>query len=89
MMDYSIVDDGIVYSLPSRAVILVAMNLPSPLSSKKTSEFSKSKCRDTNGAQCNLYLELSPPSNNKLHKVGLLYHLPSISSQFLLCNEHF
>ena len=61
------IKDDVVDSLPSRAVILVAVNLPSSLRGNETGESSKSKCRDTNGAQCILNLGLSHSSYNKLH----------------------
>ena len=51
-MDYSLkaVEDDVVDSPPNRAIILVPINLPSPLRGKRAGESSKSKCRDTNGA---------------------------------------
>ena len=90
-MDYlrKVIEDDIVDSLFNRAIILVAINLSSPLRNKGMGESSKSKCRDTNGAQHSLNLGLLHFSNNKLHKVGLLYRLPSSASQLLLCNLHF
>ena len=89
-MDYlpKAIKDGVVDSPPSHAVILVAVDSPSPLQVKETGESSKSKCWDINGAQHNLYLELSPLLNNKLLKVELLYHLLSSSSQLVLPNFH-
>ena len=52
MMDYlrKAIKDDVVDSPPSHAIILVAINLPSPLWGKGTGESSKSKCQDTNGA---------------------------------------
>ena len=87
-MDYSpkAIKDGVVESPSNCVIIPLAMNLPSPLWGKGTGDSSKSKCRDTNGAQHNLYLGLSPLPNNKLHKVGLLYYLSSSSSQLVLPN---
>ena len=78
-MDYShkAVEDDIVDSPPSHAIIPVPINLPSPLQAKRTGESSKSKCQDTNGAQRSLNLGVSHSPNNKLHKIGLLYILPS------------
>ena len=78
-MDYSrkAVKDDIVDSPPSRGIIPLPINSPSPLRDKGAGESSKSKCRDTNGAQRSLNLELSQCLNNILHEVGLLY--------FLLC----
>ena len=77
-MDYSCkgVEDDVVDSPPNRAIIPVAINLPS-LRDKGMGESSKSRCRDTNGAQSSLNLGLLHSSNNKLHKVGLLYRFPS------------
>ena len=77
-MDYSskAVEDDVVDSPPSRAIILVPINSPSPLQGKGAGESSKSKCQDTNGAQRSLNLELSQSPNNILHEVGLLYFLP-------------
>ena len=90
-IDYSpkAVKNGVVDSLLSRAVILVAVNFPSYVRDKGTEESSKSKCRGTNGAQHHLYLGLSPPLNNTLHKLGLLYHLHSSSFQLLLPSLKF
>ena len=78
-MDYSqkAVEDDVVDSPPNRAIILVPINSPSPLRGKGTGESSMLKCRDTNEAQRSLDLGLSHSPNNKLHKVGLRYRLPS------------
>ena len=77
-MDYSrkAVEDDVVDSPPSHAIILVPINSPSPLWGKAARESSKSKCRDPNGAQRSLNLELSQSPNNILYEVGLLYFLP-------------
>ena len=92
-MDYSCkaVEEDVVDSPPSGAVISVAINSPSPLQGKETEESSKWKCWDTNGAQRTLNLGLSHSPNSKLHKVGLLYRLPSSASQwfFVICISKF
>ena len=77
-MDYSrkAVEDDIVDSPLSRAIIPLPISSPSPLRGRGAGVSSKSKCRDTNGAQRNLNLELSQSPNNILHEVGLLYFLP-------------
>ena len=77
-MDYSpkAVEDEVVDSPPSRKV-LVALNFPSPLRGKAMVKSSQSNWRDSNRAQRNLYLELSPAPNRKMLMVLLLYHLPS------------
>ena len=64
-MDYlpKAVEDEVVDNLLSREV-LVAVNLPSPLRGKAMVKSSQSNWRDSNGAQCNLYLGLS------LHPTG-------------------
>ena len=55
-MDFShkAVEDDVVDSPPSRAIIPFPINSPSPLQDKGTGESSKLKCRDTNGAQRSL-----------------------------------
>ena len=90
-MNYSCkaVEDDVVGSPPICAIIPVTISSPFPLRGKGTRESSKSKCRDSNGIQLSLNLGLSHSLNNKLHKVGLLYHLPSNASQLLLRNLHF
>ena len=77
-MDYSrkAVEDDIVDSPPSRGIILVPINLPSPLRGKGVGESSMLKHQDTNGAQHSLDLGLSHSPKNELHKVGLRYRLP-------------
>ena len=71
MMDYSskAIKDGVVDSPPSCAIVLVVVNTPSPLQGEGTGEYSKSKCWNNNGAQCNLNLEFLHPPNNELHKI--------------------
>ena len=73
-MDYSpkAVEDGAMDSPPSREV-LVAVNLPSPLRGKAMVKSSQSNWRDSNGAQLNLYLGLSPAPHQKMPMVLLLY----------------
>ena len=90
-IDYSCkaVEDDVVDSPLSRAVIPVVVNMPFPLQGKGMGESSKSKCRDTNGAQRSMNLGVSHSPNNKLHKVGLLYRLPCKASPLLLCNLYF
>ena len=58
-LDYWVkaIKNGLVDCPLSHAIIPVAMNLPSLLWGKGTEESSKPKCPDTNGAQCNLYLD--------------------------------
>ena len=77
-MDYSCkaVKDDIEDSPPSRAIIPIPINSPSPLQGKGVGESSMLKCRDTNGAQRSLDLGLSHSPKNELHKVGLRYRLP-------------
>ena len=74
-MDYSLkaVENDVVDSPPSRAIILVPINSSSPLQGKGVGESSMLKRRDTNGAQRSLDLGLSHSSKNELHKVGLRY----------------
>ena len=83
-MDYSpkAVEDGVVDSPPSREV-LVAVNSPSSLRGKAMVKSSQSKWRDSNGAQRNLYLELSSAPNRKMLMVLLLYHLPSSRTEII------
>ena len=78
-MDYSrkAVEDDVVDSPPSRGIIPVPINSPSPLRGKGVGESSMLKRRDTNGVQRTLDLELSHSPKNELHKVGLRYRLPS------------
>ena len=77
-MDYSrkAVEDDVVDSPPSRGIIPVPINLPSPLRGKGVGDSSMLRCRDTNGEQRNLDLGLSHSPKNELHKVGLRYRLP-------------
>ena len=60
-MDYlsMAVEDGVVDSLPSCGAPL-AVNSPSPLRRKGKLQSSELNWRDSNGAQRNLYLGLSP-----------------------------
>ena len=87
-MDYSpkAVEDGVVDNPPSREV-LVAVNSPSPLRGKAMVKSSQSNWRDSNGAQRNLYLGLSPAPHQKMPMVLLLYQLPSscIETIFFSC----
>ena len=76
-MDYSrkAVEDDVVDSPPSRGIIPLPISSPSPLWGRGAGQSSKSRHRDSNGAQCSLNLELSQSPNNVLVKVGLLYLL--------------
>ena len=73
-MDYSrkAVEDDAVDSPPSRGIVPLPISLPSPLRGRGVGQPSKSRHRDTNGAQCSLNLDLAHSPNNVLHKVGLL-----------------
>ena len=77
-MDYSrkAIEDDVVDSPPSRGIIPVPINSPSPLQGKGVGESSMLKRRDTNGAQHSLDLGLSHSPKNESHKVGLRYRLP-------------
>ena len=90
-MDYSrkAVEDDVVDSPSKHAIIPIPIDLPSPLRGKGAGESSKSKCRDFNGAQRSLNLELSRSLNNILHEVGLLYFLPCMLCQLLLYILYF
>ena len=86
-IDYSrkaVEDLNVVDSPPNRTVIPVPINLPSPLRGKRMGESSKSKCQDTNGAQCSLNLELSQSPNNILHKEDLHYLLHRFVNYFFI-----
>ena len=74
-MDYSsmAVEDGVVDSPPSRGAPL-AMNSPSPLRGKGKLQSSELNWRDSNGAQHNLCLGLSPALHRRSVMVELLYH---------------
>ena len=76
-MDYlcKAIEDDVVDSPPSRGIILVPINLPSPLRGKGVGESFMLKRRDTNGAQRSLDLGLSHSPKNELHKIGLRYQL--------------
>ena len=76
-MDYShkAVEDDAVDSPPSRGIVPLPISSPSPLRGRGARQSSKSRHRDTNGAQRSLNLDLSQSPNNILHKVGLLYLL--------------
>ena len=80
-MDYSrkAVEDDAVDSPPSRGIVPLPISSPSPLrgrgAGKPLGKPSKSRHRDTNGAQHSLNLDLAHSPNNILHKVGLLYLL--------------
>ena len=76
-MDYSrkAVEDDAVDSPPSRGIVPLPISSPSPLRDRGARQPSKSRHRDTNGAQRSLNLDLSRSPNNVLHKVGLLYLL--------------
>ena len=78
-MDYlpKAIDDKVVDSPPSRGVPL-AVNLPSPLQGKAKLKSLEFNWRDSNGAHCNLCLELSSAPHHKSLMVQLSYHLPSI-----------
>ena len=60
-MDYlhKAVEDDVVDSPPSRGIIPLPISLPSPLRGRGAGQSSKSRHRDTNGAQRSLNLELS------------------------------
>ena len=53
------VEDDVVDSPSSRAIIPLPISSPSLLRGRGAGKSSKSKCRDTNGAQRSLNLELS------------------------------
>ena len=90
-MDYSLkaIKDGVVNS-PLNREVPITMNSLSLLQGKAMMESSKSKWRDSNGAQCNLYMGLSPAAHQKMYMVQVLYHLPFSCLHFcffgLLCN---
>ena len=69
-MDYSrkAVEDDAVDSPPSRGIIPLPISSPSPLWGRGAGQSSRSRHRDSNGAQRSLNLELS-------REVGLLYLL--------------
>ena len=70
-MDYlsKVLQDDMVDSPPNCIAILVALNSSSPLQSTATPKFSKLKCQNNNGAQCNLYLVDLSLSNCRLYVV--------------------
>ena len=76
-MDYShkAVEDDVVDSPPSHGIVPLPISSPSLLRGRGAGKPSKSRHRDTNGAQCSLNLDLAHSPNNILHKVGLLYLL--------------
>ena len=86
-MDYSrkAMEDDAVDSPPSHGIVPLPISSPSPLRGRGAGQPSKSRHRDTNGAQRSLNLDLSHSPNNVLHKVGLLYLLfcTALSSAFL------
>ena len=88
-MDYlpNAIGNKVVDSPPSREVPII-MKAPSLLYGKAMMEFSKSKWRDNNGAQCNLYMELSPTADRKTHMVQVLYHLPFKCLHFCFFGLH-
>ena len=73
-MEYSCkaVEDDVVDSPPSRGIVPLPISSPSPLRGRGVGQPSKSRHRDTNGAQRSLNLDLAHYPNNVLHKVGLL-----------------
>ena len=79
--------DRVVDSPPSRKVSII-VNSPSLLRGKVVMEFSKSKRRDSNGAQRNLYMGLSAAMDRKTHMVQVLYHLPFNYLHFCLFGLH-
>ena len=83
-MDYSpkAVEDGVVDSPPSREVLIV-VNSPFPLRGKAMVKSSQSNWQDSNGAQRNLYLGLSPAPHQKIPMVLLLYQLPSSCTEIV------
>ena len=76
-MDYlrKAMEDDAVDSPPSRGIIPLPISSPFPLWGRGAGQSSKSRHRDTNGAQRSPNLELSQSPNNVLVKVGLLYLL--------------
>ena len=76
IMDYlrKAVEDDAVDSPPSH-IVQLPISSPSPLRGRGAGQSSKSRHRDSNGAQCSLNLDLSQSPNNVLYKVGLLYLL--------------
>ena len=79
-MDYLLkaVDDGVVDSPPSRGASL-AVNSPSPLRGKGKLKSSELNWQDSNGAQRNLCLGLSPAPYMRSVVVELLYHsMPAV-----------
>ena len=72
------VDDGVVDSPPSCRAPLT-MNSPSPLQGKGKLQSSELNWRDSNGAQRNLCLGLSPAPHHRSVMIELSYHsMPAI-----------
>ena len=79
-MDYSskAVDDGVVDSPPSRGAPL-AVNSPSPLRGKGKLQSLELNWQDSNGAQRNLCLGLSPAPHQRSVMVEVSYHsMPAV-----------